>query len=324
MDEPTFPKPFAFVLMPFSAEFNDVYTLGIKAACHEAGAYCERVDEQIFTESILDRIYNQISKADIIVSDMSTRNPNVFYETGYAHALGKQVILLTQRADDIPFDMKHYPHIIYSSITHLKVELKRRVEWCIENPKRLLPEIDFLPSCYIQGQKLESKSTINLPASVVESDTSSFALFDFSLELHNASKRIYDLSHYQLAIIGDWETRLSLINSEIDAQDRYGLQQEKQNEGYYIHKKIIPPSYTDNNIMALPNNTAMFVFPVTNYKILPEGWYTFKSRLVARFEKAEQIAELFRKECTIRFFSELGTTQDIEFSLILKRSPINL
>ena len=67
----TTPKPFAFVLMPFSDEFNDIYQLGIKPACHNAGAYAERVDEQLFQSLILDRIYNQISKADIIISDFN-------------------------------------------------------------------------------------------------------------------------------------------------------------------------------------------------------------------------------------------------------------
>jgi hypothetical protein len=40
---------------------------------------------------------------------MTGRNPNVFYEVGYAHALGKIVLLLTQNGDDIPFDLKHRP-----------------------------------------------------------------------------------------------------------------------------------------------------------------------------------------------------------------------
>lgn len=43
----TTPKQFCFVLMPFSDEFHDVYNLGIKEACKNAGAYCKRVDEQI-------------------------------------------------------------------------------------------------------------------------------------------------------------------------------------------------------------------------------------------------------------------------------------
>ncbi len=129
------PKPFVFVLMPFDHAFDDVYQLGIKVACERAGAYAERVDEQIFEGSILQRIYNQISKADVVVADMSGRNPNVFYESGYAHALGKPVILLTQNTDDIPFDLKHYPHIVYHRrIVDLLPELEKRLRFFIESP----------------------------------------------------------------------------------------------------------------------------------------------------------------------------------------------
>lgn len=131
----TKPKPFVFTLMPFEPSFNDVYKLGIKPACTEVGAYCERVDEQIFTESILDRIYNQISKSDLIVADMTGRNPNVFYETGYAHALGKRVVLITKDSDDIPFDLKHYSHIVYGgSISDLKEKLQEHVTWFLSHP----------------------------------------------------------------------------------------------------------------------------------------------------------------------------------------------
>lgn len=49
----TKPKLFAFVLMPLSKDFDDVYQLGIKATCKDIGLYCERVDEQIFQETIL-------------------------------------------------------------------------------------------------------------------------------------------------------------------------------------------------------------------------------------------------------------------------------
>ena len=74
----TAPKPFVFVLMPFLSQFDDIYKFGIKGASEDAGAYCERVDEQMFVEGILDRIFNQISKADVIIADMTGRNANVF------------------------------------------------------------------------------------------------------------------------------------------------------------------------------------------------------------------------------------------------------
>jgi len=161
MTESTRPRPFAFVLMPFSQEFLDTYELGIKQACEEAGAYCERVDEQIFDESILQRIYNQIAKADILISDMTGRNPNVFYETGYAHALGKRVILLTKSAADIPFDLKPFSHVIYEGkITSLKNKLKSRVEWCIANPLKHLTTANVAVELRVNGNKLENKPTI--------------------------------------------------------------------------------------------------------------------------------------------------------------------
>lgn len=129
-------RPFVFVLMPFQRKFKDVYVLGIKQACKDAGAQCERVDEQIFSTTILQQIYEQIKKADIIVADMSGRNANVFYETGYAHALGKHVILLTQQVEDIPFDLKHFPHIIYgSNIITLKETLTTAIKHYIKQNK---------------------------------------------------------------------------------------------------------------------------------------------------------------------------------------------
>lgn len=133
----TVPKPFVFVLMPFDEKFNDIYKFGIKGAAEDAGAYAERVDEQIFSEGILERIFNQISKADVIVADMTGRNPNVFYEVGYAHALGKIVLLLTQITDDIPFDLKHKQHIIYAGkIETLRKDLTKNFSWAINESRR--------------------------------------------------------------------------------------------------------------------------------------------------------------------------------------------
>jgi hypothetical protein len=56
--------------MPFSDEFNNVYTYAIKGACNNLGVYCERVDEQVYEGTVLERIYNQIAKSDVIVGDM--------------------------------------------------------------------------------------------------------------------------------------------------------------------------------------------------------------------------------------------------------------
>lgn len=123
-------KPFAFVLMPFDGAFDDIYKLGIQDTATEHDVIAERVDEQQFSETMLERIYRQIDDADFIIADMTGRNPNVFYEVGYAHARNKLCTLLTQTADDIPFDLKHHRHIVYNgSIQTLKKKLSKEIEW---------------------------------------------------------------------------------------------------------------------------------------------------------------------------------------------------
>jgi hypothetical protein len=131
-------RPSVFVIMPFSDAFSDTYELGIKGACDQVGIECSRADEQIFLRSILDQIYDQIEKSDIVISEMTGRNPNVFYETGYAHGLEKPVILLTKQTDDIPFDLRQYPHVVHGgSITTLKRELVKRLQFFVKNPSEL-------------------------------------------------------------------------------------------------------------------------------------------------------------------------------------------
>lgn len=197
-------KGFIFTLMPFEKSFDDIYALGIKAACKELEVYCERIDEQIFTESILDRIYNQINKADIIIADMTGRNPNVFYETGFAHALSKKVILLTQNVEDIPFDLKHYSHIIYGgSILKLKEELVKRIDWYLKNPdQQELPNINEF-EYYFRGQKLENNCTVQIskehPYIISKKRSNSTNGIVFQLDIYNPNDKIV-IVEQQIAI----------------------------------------------------------------------------------------------------------------------------
>ncbi|SDX52274.1 hypothetical protein [Nitrosomonas oligotropha] len=99
-------------MMPFSAEFNPVY-----AALHQAttsiGFSCVRADDIWEHHAIIQDIVNIIARAKVVVCDCSGKNPNVFYEAGIAHAIGKEVILITQSEHDIPFDLRHLRHIRY-------------------------------------------------------------------------------------------------------------------------------------------------------------------------------------------------------------------
>jgi hypothetical protein len=216
-----------FTLMPFDREFEDTYRLGIAPACELAGAYCERVDEQIFQESILQRIYNQIAKADLIVADMSGRNPNVFYEVGYAHALGKRVVLLTRNADDIPFDLKHYPHIVYGGqITTLRSELERRVKWFLDAAQA--GDVDNLvsPDFYFSGTLLIADKETIIPLTIDDLRGSGFR---FDLSAHNGSTQTYPGRQERLAIIGPAYLNLVGVDKE------WSIQTTKLPDGKRLH-----------------------------------------------------------------------------------------
>jgi hypothetical protein len=194
----TAPRPFVFVLMPFDRDFRDVYRLGIKPAAEHAGAYCERIDEQIFAESILSRIYNQIAKADLIVADMTGRNPNVFYEVGYAHALGKTAILVTQNSDDIPFDLKHYPHIIYGgSISDLKDELHRRIQFHLANPDTQITRMPSRLEFTIAGTLIATDARIPIP---YDDQQISYGKQVIPLGIHNPEDTVVNWRDSRLAL----------------------------------------------------------------------------------------------------------------------------
>ena len=127
-------SPDIFVIMPFSPDLDDVYYLGIREIAEKLNLSCKRVDEMesVGDIYILDEIYNSITNARIIIAEVTFSNPNVYYELGYAHALGKPVILLTKDMSSTPFDLKMYNHIVYKNITELRQKLERllRIRIC--------------------------------------------------------------------------------------------------------------------------------------------------------------------------------------------------
>jgi hypothetical protein len=104
----------ALVLMPFREEFEQVYRVGIEEPLTELGYRCERIDRLKFVGDVVQKLYDQLAHAGLIIADMTNLNPNVFYELGYADALRKTVILLTQTAANVPFDVRGRRFITYA------------------------------------------------------------------------------------------------------------------------------------------------------------------------------------------------------------------
>lgn len=64
-----------------------------------------RADDIEHNDDLLDIIYERIRSADAVVADTTHCNPNLFYEIGYAHALGRPTILITRAGETLPFDL---------------------------------------------------------------------------------------------------------------------------------------------------------------------------------------------------------------------------
>ncbi len=103
-----------FILMPFSPSFDRLYKEKIKPTVEACGFRCLRADDFFTPTPILEDIWIHIFKSRIIVADVTGRNPNVFYEMGIAHTLGKPVIIITQDKSDIPFDIAQFRYFVYS------------------------------------------------------------------------------------------------------------------------------------------------------------------------------------------------------------------
>lgn len=95
-----------FVLMPFAPKLQPVYEDHIKPTVEAAGLVCQRADDIAGTNSITWDIWERINRARFLIADLTDQNANVFYELGLAHALSKDVILLTQSMTFVPFDLR--------------------------------------------------------------------------------------------------------------------------------------------------------------------------------------------------------------------------
>lgn len=128
-----------FVVMPFAVLFDREYSQVIKPAIEAFGLDCVRGNEIYSEQSIVHDIWKSIRAARIVVAELSGRNPNVLYEVGLAHALGKPIILLTRNQDDVPFDLKSLRYVYYDTDnpdwgSDLRSELRRAIGRVLESP----------------------------------------------------------------------------------------------------------------------------------------------------------------------------------------------
>ena len=186
--------PHAFVIMPFEAEFDEMYREFIVPTFEEGGFTVSRADENLDQANILRTIVGQIRDCDIVIADLTGANPNVYYELGVAHTMKKPVILLTQDIEGLPFDIKSYRVIQYTDnyvqIKRAKSELEAIIQGSLQGTITFgNPVVDSIGETIApivtQTPSAKSENEDNIPTSDEyenEDADVEFGLLDFGVE----------------------------------------------------------------------------------------------------------------------------------------------
>lgn len=194
-------KKKCFVIMPISdvdgypkGHFNRVYDYIIVPACKQEGYEPIRADATSKSNVIIVDILRNILECDMAICDLSSRNPNVFYELGFRQAFNMKTVLMKDDQTDRPFDVSTIRSINYESslridlvnkaITELTKALKETNEMSEKEPNSLLKLLSI-----DNPAKLPDRQTLSLDSSLILQ-----AIQDLSMDMHRSmnQKRIID------------------------------------------------------------------------------------------------------------------------------------
>lgn len=115
-----------FMLTSFHSDYESIYYI-TQEVCLDLGFRLLRGDEEYVSTDLLTYTISNIAKAKLIIANIEGRNPNVFYELGIAHALGKKTILIAQAFENAPFDIRNFRIILYGNSGEYRKNLKNTI-----------------------------------------------------------------------------------------------------------------------------------------------------------------------------------------------------
>jgi hypothetical protein len=128
-----------FVLMDFAEPYTDIYRTLIKPTVEAEGFRCVRSDDIFRTSAVIEDIWENINKAALVIAEISNTNPNVMYELGICHTIGKEVMMLTQDGTSVPFNFRHLRFYQYSNNIPGSEDLKRNIQSILQEIRNRLP-----------------------------------------------------------------------------------------------------------------------------------------------------------------------------------------
>jgi nucleoside 2-deoxyribosyltransferase len=218
----------AFVLIPFTPDFDAIYERAIKPICEEAGYEVNKADTTDTQGNILRDIIEGIDSADILVVDLTNSNPNVFYEAGIADGLGVPTVLITQDIESVPFDLDKYNMIKYENdaagIGKLEEELENAVGKHSEGEMKFGSPVTDFTEVDIRNLDINSiKSDVeddNGEATNNQSSDGQKGIMDYAEDAENARRNLEHSVEEIVARTNEFEGKLLEHTNRINAIDQ--------------------------------------------------------------------------------------------------------
>ncbi len=155
-------NPICFVMQEFDNGkfFDSLYNDVIKIAAKDAGAYCRRADEILGAKPPLEKIKSSIDNAAVCIAEVTSNNPNVFFELGWAFARERPTFVLWDKSKlpkGLPFNIHGEAGIPYNS---------KKNGWREDLRKKLLDNIVFELNQALEQKKIVPSITISELANV--------------------------------------------------------------------------------------------------------------------------------------------------------------
>jgi len=232
-----------FVVMPFGEKqlrdgktfhWDSHYKVVIEPTIESVGMTPVRADEIYGAQSLMDRVWRGIQEAEVVVADLTGRSPNVLYEVGLAHVIGKRLLILTMYADDVPVDLAEFVQIRYS------IEGMQLVQFTRELAKHLVAA-RAEPATEAMLSPLPGGGVERVPASVI-SVAPEFATVQaqdgrmgfLNAEDYSWTRRRVDLT--KLLRIG--QTLDGAFVVDVKGQPRYSLAATEENPWPKVEKEF--------------------------------------------------------------------------------------